>query len=81
MTSFFTRRDKSVLATATDAQQTQLGDQMRLVFDHQQSAKAAGDVLFALLRMVYPAFDPAKHQYHAATGKVTALPPKIEEGV
>lgn len=77
--SFFTRRDKSVLATATDAQQTQLGDQMRLVFNHQQSAKQSGDVLFALLRMVYPEFDPTLHQYSAETGKVTVLAPKIEE--
>lgn len=60
-----------VLVTASPSQRKKLQAQAQLVRQHQQNAQEAGDVLVALLQMVYAGFDRTKHEYIVDTGQVT----------
>jgi len=65
-----------VLATASAEQQDLLTAQARAIVEYQAKSQAAGQYFTAMIRMVFPAFDAAKHTYELSTGEVTAKLPQ-----
>ncbi len=60
-----------VIATASPGQRKQLAEQIQYFQQQQNNVQAAGAVLNALLRMVYPGYDAGRHVYDPTTGQVT----------